>query len=254
MARLKPVSHDDRLTVVEHLDELRTRIIVSLAAFGVAFGLCFWQNHQILRVLNRPLHGKHPITLGPAEAFTSTVTVVAYAAILIALPIVIYQIYAFVLPAFTPAERHVAQPLLLLIPVLFIGGAAFGYFLVLPAALKFLLHFNADQFNTQIRARDYYGFVSMTMIACGIVFQVPVGVLAATRLGLVTPERLSKNRRIAVLVCAVVAAPLPGVDPVSMLIETGMLYVLYELSILLAKAFGRPSGDLAERVASAEGS
>jgi sec-independent protein translocase protein TatC len=254
MAKLKPVSHDDRLTVVEHLDELRTRILVSLAAFGVAFGLCFWQNHHILRWLNRPLHGKHPITLGPAEAFTTTVTVVAYAAILIALPIVIYQVYAFVLPAFTPTERHVAQPLLLLIPALFVGGAAFGYFLVLPAALKFLLHFNSDQFNTQIRARDYYGFVSMTLIACGIVFQVPVGVLAATRLGLVTPEKLSKNRRIAVLACAVIAAPLPGVDPVSMLIETGMLYVLYELSILLAKAFGRPREEFSERVASAEGS
>ena len=188
MARLKPVSHDDRLTVVEHLDELRTRIIVSLAAFGVAFALCFWQNHQILHWLNRPLHGKQPITLGPAEAFTTTLTVAAYASILIALPVVIYQLYAFVLPAFTPTERHVAQPLLLLIPLLFVAGAAFGYFLVLPAALKFLLHFNADQFNTQIRARDYYGFVSMTMIACGIVFQVPVAVLALTRLGIVTPR------------------------------------------------------------------
>src|SRR5947208_1335697 len=115
MPRLKPVSHDDRLTVVEHLDELRTRILVSLAAFGVAFALCFWQNHQILHWLNRPLHGKHPITLGPAEAFTTTVMVVAYAAILIALPVLLYQIYAFVLPAFTPNERNVAQPLLLMI-------------------------------------------------------------------------------------------------------------------------------------------
>src|SRR5437763_2894351 len=251
MARLKPVSHDDRLTVVEHLDELRTRIIVSLAAFGVAFALCFWQNHQILHWLNRPLHGKQPITLGPAEAFTTTLTVAAYASILIALPVVIYQLYAFVLPAFTPTERHVAQPLLLLLPLLFVAGAAFGYFLVLPAALKFLLHFNSDQFNSQIRARDYYGFVSMTLIACGVVFQVPVGVLAATRMGLVTPEKLSSHRRYAVLICAVVAAPLPGVDPVSMLIETGMLYVLYELSILLSKAFGRPARDIAERVASA---
>jgi len=253
MAKLKPVSHDDRLTVVEHLDELRSRILVSLAAFGVAFGLCFWQNHQILHWLNKPLHGKDPITLGPAEAFTTTITVVAYGAILIALPVVLYQLYAFILPAFTPGERSVAQPLLLLVPLLFVAGAAFAYFLVLPAALKFLLNFNADEFNTQIRARDYYGFVLMTMMACGIVFQVPVGVLAATRLGLVTPERLSSNRRYAILLCAVAAAPLPGVDPVSMLIETLMLYVLYELSILLAKLFGRPHESV-ERVASAEGS
>jgi sec-independent protein translocase protein TatC len=254
MAKLKPVSHDDRLTVVEHLDELRTRILVSLAAFGVAFGLAFWQNHQLLHWLNKPLHGKQPITLGPAEAFTTTVTVVAYASIILAMPVVLYQIYAFVLPAFTPTEKNVAFPLLLMIPVLFIGGAAFGYFLVLPAAIKFLLHFNSDQFNTQIRARDYYGFVSMTLIACGIVFQVPVGVLAATRLGIVDARTLAKNRRYAILVCAVVAAALPGVDPVSMLLEMVPLVVLYELSILLAKAFGRPAGDLADRWASAEGS
>src|SRR5947199_5871998 len=149
MARLKPVSHEDRLTVVEHLDELRTRILVSLFAFAVAFGLCFWQNHQLLHWLNKPLHGKQPITLGPAEAFTTTVTVSAYAAIAIALPVVLFQIYAFVLPAFTPTERRVATPLLMMIPVLFIAGGAFGYFLVLPAAIKFLLHFNSDQFNTQ---------------------------------------------------------------------------------------------------------
>jgi sec-independent protein translocase protein TatC len=254
MTRLKPVSHDERLTVVEHLDELRSRIIVSLAAFGVAFAVCFWQNHRILHWANRPLHGKHPITLGPAEAFTTTLTVVAYTAIGLALPFILYQLYAFVLPAFTPGERRVAQPLLLMIPVLFLGGAAFGYFLVLPAALKFLLHFNADQFSTQIRARDYYGFVSMTLIACGIVFQVPVGVLAATRLGLVTPEKLASNRRYAMLGSALIAAPLPGVDPVSMLLETLCLYVLYELSILLAKVFGRrPAGELSKPAAAAEG-
>src|SRR2546423_5259253 len=254
MAKLKPVSHEDRLTVVEHLDELGTRILVSLAALGVAFGICFWQNHALLHFVNRPLHGKHPITLGPAEAFTTTVTVVAYASILITLPVVLYQIYAYILPAFTPRERGLAQPLLLLIPILFLGGAAFGYYLVLPAALKFLLHFNAGQFNTQIRARDYYGFVSMTLIACGVVFQVPVGVLAATRLGIVTPEKLARNRRYAILACAVVAAALPGVDPVSMLLEMIPLVVLYELSILLAKAFGRPSGEVSDRFASAEGS
>jgi sec-independent protein translocase protein TatC len=254
MARLKPVSHDDRLTVVEHLDELRGRILVSLAAFGAALALCFWQNHQLLHWLNKPLHGKVPITLGVAEGFTTTVTVAAYGAILLAMPVVLYQLYAFILPAFSPGERRVATPLLLMIPFLFLAGAAFGYFLVIPAAVKFLLHFNADQFNTQIRAREYYGFVSMTLIACGAVFQVPVGILAMTRLGIVTPEKLAANRRYAILVCAVVAAALPGVDPVSMLLEMAPLVVLYELSIVLAKLFGRPAGEHADRPATAEGS
>jgi sec-independent protein translocase protein TatC len=257
MAKLKPVSHDDRLTVVEHLDELRSRILVSLAAFAVVFALCFWQNHALLHWLNKPLKGIQPITLGPAEAFTTTVTVVAYASIVIALPIVLYQVYAFVLPAFTPTERRVAMPLLMMIPFLFIAGAAFGYYVVLPAAIKFLLHFNADEFNTQIRARDYYGFVSMTLIACGIVFQMPVGVLAAVRIGLTDAQKLAKNRRYAILICAVIAAALPGVDPVSMILEMIPLVVLFELSILLARVFGRPEGEVADRWATsaeAEGS
>jgi sec-independent protein translocase protein TatC len=254
MPRLKPVSHDDRLTVVEHLDELRTRIVVSLAAFGVAMALCFWQNHQLLEWLNKPLHGKQPLTLGVAEGFTTTLTVVAYAALVIALPVLLYQLYAYILPAFTPGEARVARPLLLMVPLLFVGGAAFGYFVVLPAAVKFLLHFNADEFNTQIRARDYYYFVTTTLLACGIVFQMPVVILALVRLGITDADKLAKNRRYAILVCAVVAAALPGVDPVSMLIEMVPLVVLFELSILLARVFARPSGEAVERWASAEGS
>jgi sec-independent protein translocase protein TatC len=254
MARLKPVTHDDRLTVVEHLDELRTRIVVSLAAFGVALGLCFWQNHQLLQWLNKPLHGKQPITFGVAEAFTTTLTVTCYAALVLALPVLLYQLYAYILPAFTPGEARVARPLLLMVPVLFVGGAAFGYFLVVPAATKFLLHFNADEFNTQIRARDYYYFVTTTLLACGAVFQMPVLILAATRLGITSAEKLRRNRRYAYLICTIVAAALPGVDPVSMLLEALPLVVLFELSILLAKAFGRPSTEVSERWASAEGS
>jgi sec-independent protein translocase protein TatC len=254
MARLKPVSHDDRLTVVEHLDELRTRILVSLLTFSLAAGLCFWQNHQLLDWLNKPLKGKQPITLGVAEGFTTTITVVAYAAIVIALPVLLYQLYAYILPAFTPTEARVARPLLFMVPLLFVGGAAFGYFLVLPAAVKFHLQFNADEFNTQIRARDYYYFATTTMLACGLVFQMPVIILALTRLGIVDADKLRKNRRYAILACAVVAAALPGVDPVSMTIEMIPLIVLYELSILLAKVFGRRSGEVVERWASAEGS
>lgn len=254
MAKLKPVTHDDRLTVVEHLDELRTRIVVSLVAFGVALGLCFWQNHLLLRWLNEPLNGKEPITFGPAEAFTTTLTVSTYAALVIALPVILYQLYAYILPAFTPKEVKVARPLLLMVPLLFVAGAAFGYFLVVPAAIKFLLNFNADEFNTQIRARDYYYFVTTTLLACGGVFQMPVLILAATRLGITSADKLRRNRRYAYLVCTVIAAALPGVDPVSMLLEALPLVVLFELSILLAKAFGRTSGEVSERWASAEGS
>jgi sec-independent protein translocase protein TatC len=170
------------------------------------------------------------------------------------MPIILYELYAFILPAFSPGERKVALPLLLMVPFLFIGGVVFAYFVIIPAALKFLLHFNEHQFNLQIRARDYYSFFSLTMLAGGIVFQLPVLLLGLVKMGITTPAKLRKNRRYAVLVIAVVAAALPGVDPVSMLIEMVPLLVLYEVSILLASVLGRPSADVAKQPASAEGS
>jgi sec-independent protein translocase protein TatC len=252
--KVRPIGHEDRLSLVEHLDELRTRIIIAIAAFGVALGLCFWQNHFLLDIVNDPLGKRVPITLGVAEPFLTTLTVAAYGAILIAMPVILYELYAFVLPAFSPTERRVAMPLLLMVPFLFIAGVAFAYFVVIPAALKFLLHFNESQFNLEIRARDYYSFFSLTLLSVGLVFQLPVFILGLVRMQITTPANLRKNRRYAFLVCAVVAAALPGVDPVSMLIEMVPLVLLYEVSIVLASVFGPKSSDVAEPAVSAEGS
>jgi sec-independent protein translocase protein TatC len=241
MAIRSSVAHDDQLSLVEHLDELRHRLIVCGVAFGVAVALCFWQNHLLLDLANAPLPDhREPITFGVTEPFTVTLTVAAYGAIVLTLPVLLYEAYAFFLPALAPGERKLVVPLLLLIPALFVAGVVFSYFVVFPAATHFLLNFNDHQFNIQIRAKDYYSFFTTTMVAVGLVFQVPVGILAVTRLGIVTPRQLSANRRYAYLACAVIAAALPGVDPVTMLIETVPLVVLYELSIVLARVLGTP--------------
>jgi sec-independent protein translocase protein TatC len=255
MPRFRPVRHEDRLTLVEHLDELRARIVVSLFVFAVAFGLCFWQNDLIFDLLNDPLPaGTEPLTLGVTEPFFTTLTVSAYAAIVIALPVLLYQVYAFVLPAFSPAERRVALPLLMMVPVLFIGGVAFGYFVVLDRAVDFLLNFNEDEFNIQIRAREYYSFVALALLALGFLFQIPVGILAVTRLGLTTPDQLRRGRRWAVVAIAVVAMlGSPGGDPVTMVLLMVPLLVLYELSIVLARVFGRPPGEHVESAPAPEG-
>lgn len=240
--RVRAVSHEDRLTLVEHLDELRARLIVCIVVFGVALALCFWQNHLLLEIAQGPLPDDRDelITFGVTEPFTTTLTVSAYGAIVLSLPVVLWQLYAYVLPAFSEAERRVILPILLLFPVLFIAGIVFAYFVVMPAALRFLLDFNDGQFNIQLRARDYYSFFSMTEIACGLIFQLPLAIIAVTRLGIVRVEQLSENRRYAYLAIAILAAALPGVDPVTMLIEMVPLLVLYELSILLARILGRP--------------
>jgi Tat protein translocase TatC len=243
MARVRAVSHEDRLTLVEHLDELRTRIVVCIAVFALALAICFWQNHLLLEIAGGPLPGDHSklITFGVTEPFTTTLTVATYGALILSMPIWIYQIYAYVLPAFSNSEKRVILPLMIAAPFLFLVGVAFAYFVVMPAAVKFLLNFNDAQFNIQVRARDYYSFFSTTMLAGGIVFEMPLAILAVTRLGIVSVEQLRRNRRYAYLVIAVIAAALPGVDPVSMLIEMVPLLLLYELSILLARAFGTPA-------------
>src|ERR1700754_7244 len=220
MSRLRPVDFEDRLTLVEHLDELRTRIIISIVSFAAAFALCFWQNSRLLDIANKPLPGHlTPITFGVAEPFTTTVTISAYAAIVLSLPVILYQAYAFALPALTDREKRVVVPFLLMVPLLFVAGVVFGYFVVLPAATKFLLNFNDNQFNIQVRARDYYSFFTLTLGVMGLIFQLPIGILAVTRLGIVSPDQLAQNRRYAYVILIVVAALLPGTDPVTMLIE-----------------------------------
>ena len=250
MRRVRPISHEDQVSLVEHLDELRARIVVSLSVFGVALALCFWQNHLLLELAAGPLPSGHTklITFGITEPFTTTLTVSAYAAIILSMPILLYEAYAYLLPAFSKQQQRMITPLLLMIPALFIAGIAFGFFVVLPAATKFLLNFNDSQFNVQVQAKQYYGFFTQTLLACGIVFQIPVGILAVTRLGIVTVKQLTKNRRYAYLACAVIAAALPGVDPVSMLLEMAPLIALYELSIVLARVFGTPGVKINEPV------
>ena len=112
---------------------------------------------------------------------------------MLTLPVLLYQLYAYVLPAFSKAERRTVLPILLLFPVLFLAGIAFAYFVVMPAAVKFLLNFNDSQFNIQVRARDYYSFFSMTMLAGGLIFQLPLAILAVTRLGIVRVEQLREQ-------------------------------------------------------------
>jgi sec-independent protein translocase protein TatC len=249
--RIRPISHEDRLSVVDHLDELRSRLIVSAVAFVVAWAFTAWQNDLVLEIVNKPLPDDvpEPITLGPAEAFYTTLTNAAYAALLLALPVILYQLYAFILPAFSPTERRVATPLLLLVPALFIAGVVFCYFVVLTPALDFLLNFNADEFQTEVRARDYYSFVTLLMLAMGLGFQIPVGVLAACKLGVTSAEKLRRSRRYAIVAIVVLASLLPTLDPVTLILESIPLYLLFELSILLAAAWGRPMAEVGEEPA-----
>jgi sec-independent protein translocase protein TatC len=192
-----------------------------------------------VQALPRAPPPREPVTLGIGEPFTTTITVAAYFAMLISLPFLLYQLFAYVMPAFTPRERAVALPLLSLIPGLFIAGVIFGYFIVLTPAVTFLQRFNSGSFDILVQARNYYGFVGMTLLAMGLVFQLPVAILALTRLRIISVQSLRRNRRYAIVILSVIAMILPGTDPITMLLELAPLIALYELSILMASWLDR---------------
>ena len=181
------------------------------------------------------------MTLGVGEPFTTTITVSLLFALVFSLPLILYELYGFILPALSPSERRVAVPLLTAVPFLFAIGVVFGYFVVLPAAVRFFVNFNASEFNVLVQASQFYKFAATVLLAMGLIFQVPVAILGATRVGIVTPRQLRKNRRYAIVACAAVAAFLPG-DAITLVLETVPLYVLYEASILVASFVGRSAG------------
>lgn len=304
------VGHEDRLSIVDHLTELRVRLIISLAALALAFGFCMWQNHALLHIINKPLatqtqkqvkkgngplgatytvqqsartvatqlqtltgalerpgsgvspatraalvgvnpqldkaikglskapEGNKPVTLGIGEPFTTTIGIALIFAFILALPVILFQLYGFLLPAFSPTQQKVASSLVMSIPLLFIAGVLFGYFVVLPAAVRFFQNFNSGEFNVLVQASQYYHFAAVILLAMGLVFQVPVAILAATRAGVVTPGQLRHNRRYAILACGAVAALLPG-DVITLGLETVPLYLLFEVSLLLATIIER---------------
>jgi sec-independent protein translocase protein TatC len=227
--------HGEEATLVEHLDELRTRIFVSLGALAVGFAIAFVFHHTLLDWLNAPLpeaRGK-PITLGVAEPFLTAVKVSMLAGLALALPVVLWQLWSFLAPA---VEQHAERTVLvfvLIATVLLAAGIAFGYWVVVPKAVQFLTNFDQNEFNIQIRAREYYGFVMTVLLAVGIVFELPIFMLALIRLDVISTTTLRRNRRLGYFIVAVVAVLLPGIDPVTTTLEMVPLLALYEASIWL---------------------
>jgi len=213
---------------------------VSIAALVVAFGVMFAFHQDLLHWLQRPLPDDQIlVTLAVSEAFFTVVKVSAYAALVVALPIWLYQFYAYIIPAVGEQPRRKMLMVVAAISALFFVGAAFGYFLVLPIALEWLQSFGDDLFATQLRAQDYYSFVSMFVLASGLMFELPMAMMGLAMLGVVKAGSFIRQWRIAVVAIAVVAAALPGGDPFSMMLLMAPQLLLYAIGIWLAKTFGR---------------
>ena len=308
---LRPIGHEDRLSIVDHLDELRSRLMVCGIALVIAFAVCFWQNQALLKVLNRALpdtsptglaalpkqtesarqgllkaanaaaqlaqapglsaaarqaargiasgnreaanqlpksvaEKDKPVTLGVGEPFTTTLTVAFYFAILFTLPVLLYEVYAFVLPALNPKEKRVALPVMIAAPVLFIAGVVFAYLIVLPPAVHFLQGYNFENFQILVQAKTYYTFQMLTMLGVGLAFQLPLGLLALDRVGVVNAHTLTSNWRYATVIIAVIAAAMPGADPVTTALEMLPLVLLYLASIVMLKVADRRAAKRAQ--------
>ena len=230
------LAHSEEATLVEHLEELRQRIFVSLGALLAGFAVAYGFHNHILHWLNRylPAHVGKPLTLSVAEPFLTVMKISLWAGFLLALPVVLWQIWAYLAPAVEPGAERRVRAFVLFASGLLVSGIVFGYFVALPAAVHYLTNYDRGYFNIQLRATDYYSFVTMVLIAMGIVFELPVFVLALVRLGILSAAQLRRNRRLGYFIVACVAVALPGIDPVTTLIETIPLWALFELSIWLS--------------------
>jgi sec-independent protein translocase protein TatC len=229
------LEHGEEATLVEHLGELRTRLIISLAALGVAFAVIFPFHEHLVEWLKEPLpDDKKLVTLGVTEPFTTSIKVSFYAAIAVALPILLYQLWSFLAPAIDESTQRVVSVFVALATALFAGGLVFGYLVVLPRALTFLTEYDDELYDVQIRASYYYGFVSLALLGMALVFELPIFILALVRLRVLSADRLRRNRRIGIFLVVFLAALLPTVDPVSLAFEAIPMVILFELSIWLS--------------------
>jgi sec-independent protein translocase protein TatC len=232
--------HGEEATLVEHLTELRTRLLIGLGSVGVAFVFTYWQRHKLLDWLLAPLpEGFEVTTLSPGEPFVTSFTVAFYAAVAAALPILIWQIWAFLAPAFEDANQAVVARLVVAATILLLCGMAFGYWVALPKILDVLLNWDAEIYDTQLRAREYFGFTSLLLLGFGVMFELPVFILGLVRLGILSSAKLRRNRRVGYGLCVITIVLLPGVDFVSMGLQALPVVVLFEASIWISVFFER---------------
>jgi sec-independent protein translocase protein TatC len=237
------LDHGEEATLVEHLEELRQRIFVCLGALGVGFAIGYVIHARLIHWLSEPLPAKNQplITLKVGEPFITSLWVSLYFGFLLALPVILWQAWAFFIPAVERGHAHMLKLFVLFATGLLVAGLAFGYFVALPAAVHFLINYDSSIFNAQVQARPYITFATQVLFAMALVFELPIFVIGLTRMGVLTTHRLRRNRRIGYFVVVCIAVALPGVDPVTTMIEAAPLLVLFELSIWLCVLLDRRS-------------
>jgi sec-independent protein translocase protein TatC len=235
------LAHGQEVVLVGHLEELRSRLFVAGGAVLATTILAFVVHGRVIELLmaQLPPHHRRLLTLGVAEPFTTSLKVSFALGFALALPIVLWQLWSFVAPALTPTTQRGIAGFTVFAAALLVGGIAFGYRVALPAALHFLTNYDNAIYNVQIRAADFISFSVLVLAACGAVFELPIVVLGLVRVGAMTSKKLRSNRRIGYMIVAAIGVALPGVDPITTIVETIPLAILFEASIWLSVFFER---------------
>jgi sec-independent protein translocase protein TatC len=235
----------DRMTFLEHLEELRVRLIRSLVALIVGFGAAWMYHEQIFHFLTEPLRKAYPgvkfITTGPSEALVLYMKMAFFVGIFLAAPYLLYQVWAFVAPGLYVHEKRYAVPFIVAGSLFFLGGAAFGHFFLFPMTFGFLVQFGGTDMQFLPKVDEYYSFYSWFLLGLGLVFQLPVIIFVLARIGFVTAGFLLRHFKYAVLIAFIAAAiitPTPDVMTQTMLALP--MLVLYALGIVVAWIFARP--------------
>ena len=237
------LGHGEEATLVEHLEELRQRLFVCIGTLLVGFIVAYVFHRHLISLLTHALPSNHRrlTTLTIGEPFMTSLWVSVYAGFLFALPVIIWQAWAFFLPAFDRQHERMLRIFVVIATALLIVGLVFGYYLALPAAAHFLTNYDKSQYTILVRARDYIGFASKVLIAMAVVFELPIFVVGLTRIGILTTAKLRRTRRVGYFIVCCVGVALPGVDPVTTILETIPLLVLYEGSIWVSALLDRRS-------------
>ena len=251
--RVRPVAERDaRMGVVDHLDELRGRLIASLVTLTLAFIGAFLVHGKLIEWLNAPLEGGPPVTLGITEPFFTALKVSAFAAFAVAFPVLMWHLWRYVAPSFDVGIRRAVATYVGAGTVLMAGGVAFAYFIALPSAVGFLTSFDSHLYDVQVRAQEYYVFACAVLLSVGFVFQLPVVLLALVRFRVLSHSLLSNNRKIAYVSLTALAVCMPGVDPVTTTMWILPLGIMFEVSVLLARRVERRARKAEWETAAAE--
>jgi sec-independent protein translocase protein TatC len=237
-------THPDRMSFLEHLEELRVRLIRSLISLVVGFAVCWGFREQIFHVLTEPLRTAYPgikfIYTGPSEALMLYMKMAFFVGIFVAAPFILYQVWAFIAPGLYPHEKAWAVPFIATGTLFFVGGAFFGHRVLFPLTFRFLGEFGGADMTFMPKVDEYYSFYSWFLLGLGLVFQLPVVIFVLARIGLVTPGFLLRHFKYAILAAFVISAVItPTPDAVTQTFLALPMIGLYALGILVAWLFGR---------------